>query len=356
MSGVKAVPSGIVASVSGVLQLTGTVLSITSMAPRYMAEVGDVVVGRINEVNGTRWKCNIGGLQDAVMMLNNVTEPGGVLRRRGRQDELSMRSIFQEDDVFVAEVQRVSNTDNSVNLHTRSVEKYGKMGGIGTLVEVKQSLVPQTKRQFITFVDANPNAGALHGVYSTSDATSSADEPGINVVFGVNGGIWIAAATASQVALRRSELLKSENEEEGLHADLPTAENNGGADDGAVDAEEEDTRALAHADLNTPIDNTTPIHVIEKLAAKHRIVALVSSIVKALNDLDQVISPHTVERALKEVFERNWSIADLNTSRQCRVSLATTIEAHVHANAVSKKKIASTRSVTQQIGTKRARV
>ena len=219
-----AIPCGIVASVSGVLQLTGTVVSIGSMPPRYMAEVGDVVVGRINEVNGARWKCNISGLQDAVMQLNNVTEPGGILRRRGRQDELSMRNIFQEDDVFVAEVQRVSNTDGTVNLHTRSVDKYGRMGGVGTLVEVKPSLVPQTKRQFHTFLDTNPAAGALHSLYNNhveGSTSAGSDEPGINVVFGVNGGIWIAAATPSQVAQRRLEMIKSETEEEeGLHANL----------------------------------------------------------------------------------------------------------------------------------------
>ena len=44
----------------------------------YSPEVGDLVVGRITEVQSRRWKVEVGSRQDAILMLASVNLPGGV--------------------------------------------------------------------------------------------------------------------------------------------------------------------------------------------------------------------------------------------------------------------------------------
>ena len=48
---------------------------------RYVAECGDVLVGRIGEVAGKRWKVDINARQSAVLMLSAVNLPGDALRK-----------------------------------------------------------------------------------------------------------------------------------------------------------------------------------------------------------------------------------------------------------------------------------
>eukprot|EP00759_Apiculatamorpha_spiralis_P040628 PhF_6_TR3925/c0_g1_i1/m.5501/K03679/RRP4, EXOSC2; exosome complex component RRP4 len=157
----------IVSAVCGHVEAVERVVSVRTASSRYLGETGDVVIGRIKEVSGSRWKVSIGSHQEAIMLLSNVTEPGGVLRRRGREDEIHMRSIFSEGDVVVCEVQRVMH-DGTVSLHTRSAEKYGKMGE-GLLVVVRPQLIPKTRKHFCTLTQF----------------------PSIRVILGVNGYIWL---------------------------------------------------------------------------------------------------------------------------------------------------------------------
>lgn len=95
------------------------------LLPRYRPEVGDLVIGRITEVQPKRWKVDCGARQDAVLMLGSVNLPGGVQRRKLESDELQMRTFFQEGDLVVAEVQAFF-ADGAMSLHTRSL-KYGKV-------------------------------------------------------------------------------------------------------------------------------------------------------------------------------------------------------------------------------------
>lgn len=186
----------IVAAISGLVEVTDCVVSVRGLTPRYVPEVGDVVVGRIVDVAGNRWRVDLGALQDAIMMLSNVTEPGGILRRKGREDELSMRKIFKEDDVVVAEVQRIS-PDGLISLHTRTAEKYGKMSGNGSLVKVKPSLIRRTRRQFRTFL-----------------------EHGIHMVVGMNGAVWVELATKAQ--LDEAVAQRERQREDDSDNDVPT--------------------------------------------------------------------------------------------------------------------------------------
>ncbi|XP_048045833.1 exosome complex component RRP4 [Megalobrama amblycephala] len=133
------------ASVAGQVERVNKLICVKPLKTRYNGEVGDVVVGRITEVQQKRWKVETNSRLDSVLLLSSVNLPGGELRRRSTQDELAMRDYLQEGDLISAEVQSIFS-DGALSLHTRSL-KYGKLGQ-GVLVLVSPSLVKRQKTHF----------------------------------------------------------------------------------------------------------------------------------------------------------------------------------------------------------------
>jgi exosome complex component RRP4 len=80
---------------------------VKPLRTRYAPELGDVVVGRVTEVSGRRWRVDLGAARGAALLLSAVNLPGGALRRRNADDELAMRGVFREGDLLSAEVQAV---------------------------------------------------------------------------------------------------------------------------------------------------------------------------------------------------------------------------------------------------------
>ncbi|XP_077778253.1 exosome complex component RRP4 isoform X2 [Podarcis muralis] len=154
----------LIASVAGVVDRVNKLICVKALKTRYNGEVGDIVVGRITEVQQKRWKVETNSRLDSVLLLSSMNLPGGELRRRSAEDELAMRDYLQEGDLISAEVQAVFS-DGAVSLHTRSL-KYGKLGQ-GVLVQVSPSLVKRQKTHF-------------------HDLTC-----GASVILGNNGFIWI---------------------------------------------------------------------------------------------------------------------------------------------------------------------
>jgi len=155
----------LLASVAGVVEKINRLISVRPLKTRYNGEIGDVVIGRITEVQQKRWKVETNSRLDSILALSSVNLPGGELRRRGAEDELMMRQYLQEGDLISAEVQQIYS-DGSVSLHTRSL-KYGKLAQ-GTLVRVSPSLVKRRKTHF-----HNLPCGA-------------------SIILGNNGFIWIS--------------------------------------------------------------------------------------------------------------------------------------------------------------------
>lgn len=52
------------------------------------------------QVAGKRWKIDLNSRQEAALLLSAVNLPGGIQRRRNAEDELNMRSVFQEGDLI----------------------------------------------------------------------------------------------------------------------------------------------------------------------------------------------------------------------------------------------------------------
>ncbi|XP_043914487.1 exosome complex component RRP4 isoform X2 [Protopterus annectens] len=154
----------LLASVAGVVERVNKLICVRPLKTRYYGEVGDIVVGRITEVQQKRWKVETNSRLDSVLLLSSVNLPGGELRRRSAEDELAMRDYLQEGDLISAEVQAVYS-DGALSLHTRSL-KYGKLGQ-GVLVQVSPSLVKRRKTHF-----HNLPCGA-------------------SIILGNNGFIWI---------------------------------------------------------------------------------------------------------------------------------------------------------------------
>ncbi|KAK9875146.1 hypothetical protein WA026_005937 [Henosepilachna vigintioctopunctata] len=152
------------ASVAGVREKVDILISVRPLKSRYHGKVGDVVVGRIIEVQQKRWKVNTNSILDSVLLISSVNLPGGELRRRSAEDEHMMRKYLQEGDLISAEVQSVYS-DGSLSLHTRSL-KYGKLGQ-GVLVKVFPSLIKISKTHF-------------HNL-----------SIGVSLILGTNGFIWI---------------------------------------------------------------------------------------------------------------------------------------------------------------------
>ncbi|XP_015512290.1 exosome complex component RRP4 isoform X1 [Neodiprion pinetum] len=155
------------ASVAGVLEKVNKLISVKPLKARYQGEIGDVIVGRITELQQKRWKVDTNSKLDSALLLSSVNLPGGELRRRSAEDEQTMRRYLQEGDLICAEVQNVF-ADGSLSLHTR-VLKYGKLSQ-GILLKVPPSLIKRKKVHF-------------HNLLI-----------GANLILGNNGYVWIGAS------------------------------------------------------------------------------------------------------------------------------------------------------------------
>ena len=184
--------AAIKSTVAGTVQKTNKLISVKPLRARYSPEIGDLVVGRIVEVQSRRWRVDVAAPLLAVLPLSSINLPGGILRRRTAVDELNIRTFFTEGELLVAEVQSIYQ-DGSAALHTRSL-KFGKLrngyflavsamgGGPGVL---------RSRRQIWTVQTAN-------------------DGGDVDVVLGVNGYIWIAKhvepdVNAKDVSITRLE-------------------------------------------------------------------------------------------------------------------------------------------------------
>ncbi|KAG0166857.1 exosome non-catalytic core subunit rrp4 [Apophysomyces sp. BC1034] len=154
----------VISSVAGAVERVNKLLSVRPLKTRYTPEIGDIVVGRITEVATKRWKVDVNGRQDAILLLSSVSLPGGVQRRKNESDELQMRQFFAEGDVLVAEVQSFY-ADGAMGLHTRAF-KFCKLRN-GSLVCVPPVLVQRCKSQFHTL------------------------PCGVDMILGLNGYIWV---------------------------------------------------------------------------------------------------------------------------------------------------------------------
>ena len=205
---------------------------------RYSPEIGDLVVGRIVEVQSRRWKVDVAAPLLAQLPLSAINLPGGILRRRTSADELQIRTYFSEGDLVVAEVQNV-HSDGAASLHTRSL-KYGKLRN-GVFLAVTGTVGSGASRSAAKgglgtgSTTAGGTAGTGMGgvvrsrrqVWTISTANGGGD---VDVVLGVNGYIWIskhidgteaASSTTENVSITRMEEVASSSIYSSQNDDIP---------------------------------------------------------------------------------------------------------------------------------------
>eukprot|EP00330_Aristerostoma_sp_ATCC50986_P003327 CAMPEP_0114575366 /NCGR_PEP_ID=MMETSP0125-20121206/245_1 /TAXON_ID=485358 ORGANISM="Aristerostoma sp., Strain ATCC 50986" /NCGR_SAMPLE_ID=MMETSP0125 /ASSEMBLY_ACC=CAM_ASM_000245 /LENGTH=79 /DNA_ID=CAMNT_0001763043 /DNA_START=198 /DNA_END=437 /DNA_ORIENTATION=+ len=78
---------------------------VNPIRAKYFGHVGDIVVGRIAEISNRRWLVDIGSHSYGYLNLNSINLPSGAQRRKTEEDELNMRTYFDENDIIVAEIQ-----------------------------------------------------------------------------------------------------------------------------------------------------------------------------------------------------------------------------------------------------------
>ncbi|KAF4550535.1 Exosome complex component rrp4-like protein [Elsinoe fawcettii] len=167
----------ILSSLLGVPQRTNRLLSILPLRSSYTPEIGDLIIGRIVEVQSRRFKVHISAPLLGNLPLSSINLPGGILRKRTAVDELNMRNFFEEGDVLVAEVQTLFG-DGSAGLHTRSL-RYGKLRN-GVVVEVGGARGTGVKRGRRQVFDLQTERGE------------------VQVVVGVNGVVHVGVKGLEQ--------------------------------------------------------------------------------------------------------------------------------------------------------------
>jgi len=121
-SSFKASSNELRASVAGTVERINKLITVRPAKMRYNGEVGDIVVGRIIEVQQKLWKVDCGTRLNAFLNLAAVNLPGGELRRRGADDELVMRKFLQEGDLILGK-QILFMLDRSLELSSSSGSK-----------------------------------------------------------------------------------------------------------------------------------------------------------------------------------------------------------------------------------------
>jgi len=162
-----------VASVAGYVTRVNRLITVTPLRQVYQGSVGDTIVGRITQVQNNRWKVDVKSRLDAILSITNIHLPGGEQRRKGLEDERSMRSLLKEGDLVCVEVQKITD-DGLLRLAARS-SKFGKLSQ-GALVAVSPSLIVLDKQR-------------IH------------DLPcGARVIFGANGYVFVTPTTPQEQA------------------------------------------------------------------------------------------------------------------------------------------------------------
>ncbi|KAL8392139.1 hypothetical protein RB595_002360 [Gaeumannomyces hyphopodioides] len=270
--GTYTLPPAIVSSVAGTVSRTNKLLSVRPVRARYTPEVGDLVVGRIVEVQARRWRVDVGGAQLAALPLSAINLPGGVLRKRTDTDELQIRSFFAEGDLLVAEVQQLFG-DGGAGLHTRSL-RYGKLrnglfaavsgtGGGGGVVRARRQVWTMEVASTAPSASTHP-AGGRKGQQAQNPANRS-----IDVVLGVNGYVWISK-----------------------HVEPPSDDPGTPAGATGIANMEEAVSASMYSSRNDPIDPETMREIVR---VRGVITALVENGVRVDEDM--------VERAYREAVE-----------------------------------------------------
>jgi len=163
---------------AGVIHQIDKVICVKPLRTGYRPDIGDVVVGRIVQVDQKRWMVDVNSYQHAVLNLTSINLPGGIQRRRSEEDQLNMRNFFKEGDIISAEVMQVNSNDGRIMLQTRNL-KYGKLLN-GFMLKTDSNYIRRMKNHIINFLQDH-------------------EEVSVGSIIGTNGYVWVYSPTANQL-------------------------------------------------------------------------------------------------------------------------------------------------------------
>ncbi|KAG2635816.1 hypothetical protein PVAP13_2NG386103 [Panicum virgatum] len=93
----------LVSTLCGVVEWVDKLVHVRTLQARYRPEIRDTLIGRVIKIGPESWRLEINSKQDAVMMFSSTNFPDGI-QKRTAVDELTARSIIEENDVVYAEI------------------------------------------------------------------------------------------------------------------------------------------------------------------------------------------------------------------------------------------------------------
>ncbi|EMP34676.1 Exosome complex component RRP4 [Chelonia mydas] len=90
----------LVASVAGAVERVNKLICVKALKTRYNGEVGDIVVGRVTEVQQKRWKVETNARLDSVLLLSSMNLPGGELLGQGVLVQVSPSLVKRQKTHF----------------------------------------------------------------------------------------------------------------------------------------------------------------------------------------------------------------------------------------------------------------
>ncbi|XP_038193286.1 exosome complex component RRP4 isoform X2 [Arvicola amphibius] len=90
----------LIASVAGSVERVNKLICVKALKTRYNGEVGDIVVGRITEVQQKRWKVETNSRLDSILLLSSMNLPGGELLGQGVLVQVSPSLVKRQKTHF----------------------------------------------------------------------------------------------------------------------------------------------------------------------------------------------------------------------------------------------------------------
>ncbi len=173
----------IIASQVGLVSINGNVVKLIPLSGRYVPKVGDLVIGKVTDMNFNNWFVDIGYAYEAALSLRDVPE------YIERSADLSRYYYF--DDMIVAKVVKVTKAMN-IDL-TMKDHGLSKLIG-GRIILITPNKVPRVIGKAGSMVDMIKRASNCR------------------ITVAQNGRIWLKGNNAKEENLAAMAIMKIEKE------------------------------------------------------------------------------------------------------------------------------------------------
>jgi len=152
----------IIASQLGLISIRGKVIKLIPLTGKYFPKVGDVVIGRVIDMNFNGWFVDIGCSYDAALSIRSVQE------YVERDDD--MTKYYNFNDIVVAKITKITRS-KLIDLTTKGPGMMKLIGG--NIIKIIPSKVPRAIGKQGSMIDMIKNM------------------TNCKIVVGQNGRVWI---------------------------------------------------------------------------------------------------------------------------------------------------------------------